>query len=42
VGTALATAVRDFASLARTRLLYKVRAFKDNKARGAVEANLTD
>jgi len=42
VGAALAAAVRNFASLASTCLLYKVRAFKDDKARGAVEADLAD
>jgi hypothetical protein len=42
VGAALAAAVRDFASFAGTGLFYEVRAFKDDKARRAVEANLTD
>jgi hypothetical protein len=42
VGAALAAAVRDFASLASTCFFYEVRALEDDKARGAVEADLAD
>ena len=42
VGAALAAAVRDLASLASTCFFYEVRALEDDKARGAVEADLAD
>jgi Na+/alanine symporter len=38
----LAAAVRNFASLADTLLVFEIRAFKHDKARRAVEANLAN
>ena len=42
VRAALAAAVRDLASLASTCFFYEVRAFKHDKARRAVKANLAN
>lgn len=42
VRAALAAAVRDLASLASTCFFYEVRALEDDKASGAVEADLAD